>query len=148
MRLHLAWLLVALPAWAAELTPERVAQIRRDEAAAHARIAVRFGNRKHQELTAEERSAIVREQQAASREVLGRHGVSVKELARYTGKLKPEELRAVEDAERALEEKERAAKSAAPPPPTEPEVVRDVGEEGERVEPEQAPADSIPVEPP
>ncbi|MFP2909973.1 hypothetical protein ACLESD_34030 [Pyxidicoccus sp. 3LFB2] len=98
----------------AELTPEKVAEIRRDETQALSKVDAEFGNRKASEMSDEERSAAIEKQQAASASVLEKHGVSAKEYARYEARMGPEDnARAKAEAQR-LEEQAQAAKQAGP----------------------------------
>jgi len=91
-----------------ELTPEKIAAIRRDEKAAQAKVDAAYGNRKPSEMTNEERQKAIREQQAAGLSVMEKHGVSDKEYSRQLARMSPEEREAVERAEKKLEAEEKA----------------------------------------
>lgn len=93
----------------AELTPEKVAAIRRDEQQAEAKVNAEFGNRKPSEMSNEERSQAIGKQESASASVLEKHGVSAKEYARYTARMTPE------DNERAKAEEKRLEAEARQP---------------------------------
>lgn len=95
-----------------ELTPEKLAAIRRDEKAAQARVDSAYGNRKSSEMSNEERQQSTREQQAAGLGVMEKHGVSDKEYSRRMARLTPEERKAVDQAEKKLEAEEKAKRQA------------------------------------
>jgi len=112
-----SWL--ALPGLAraqdgAELTPEKVAEIRRDETQAAAKVEAEFGNRKPSEMSSAERSEAIKKQQAASALVLEKHGVSAKEYARYEARMGPEGNARAKAEEKRLEAQAKAAKQAEP----------------------------------
>ncbi|WP_223755089.1 hypothetical protein [Myxococcus sp. RHSTA-1-4] len=94
----------------AELTPEKVAQIRRDESQALAKVNEEFGNRQPSELSSEERAQAIDKQQAAAAAVLEKHGVSAKEYARYEARMRPEDNARAEAEKKRLEELAQAAK--------------------------------------
>jgi len=96
-----------------ELTPEKIAAIRRDEQKAQAKVDAAYGNRKPSEMSNEERQKAAREQQAAGLGVMEKHGVSDKEYSRHVARMSPEEREAVEQAEKKLEADEKAAREAA-----------------------------------
>lgn len=98
-----------------ELTPEKVAEIRQDDAQAQAKVSEEFGNRKPSEMSNEERAAAIEKQQAASAGVLEKHGVSAKEFARYEARMGPEGSARAKAEQKRLEEKAQAAKQAPPP---------------------------------
>ncbi|QSQ14676.1 hypothetical protein [Myxococcus landrumensis] len=70
-----------------ELTPEKVAHIRRDEADALQKVDDEFGNRKSSEMSNEERGQAIRKTSAATASVLEKHGVTAKEYERYTARM-------------------------------------------------------------
>jgi hypothetical protein len=107
-----SWLAVPGLALAQELTPEKIAAIRRDEQAAQAKVDAAYGNRKPSEMSNEERRQAARDQQTAGMGVLEKHGVSDKEYARHTARMRPEEREAVAQAEKKLEAEEKAAQAA------------------------------------
>lgn len=96
-----------------ELTPEKIAAIRRDEQAAKAKVDAEYGNRKSSEMNTEERRQQIQERQKAGLAVLEKHGVSDKEYSRRIARMSREENEAVARAEKNLEAKEKAAKEAA-----------------------------------
>ena len=96
-----------------ELTPEKIAAIRRDEQAAQARVNAAYGNRKPSELSNEERRQVIQDQQKAGLEVMEKHGVSDKAYSRQVARMGREEREAVKQAEKKLEAEELAAREAA-----------------------------------
>ncbi|ATB48957.1 hypothetical protein [Corallococcus macrosporus] len=112
-----SWLVMpgqALAADSTELTPEKVAEIRRDEAQALSEVDEEYGNRKPSEMSTEERREAIDKQKAASASVLEKHGVSAKDYARYEARMSPaDNARAKAEAQR-LEEAAKAAKQPAP----------------------------------
>ncbi|WP_241759234.1 hypothetical protein [Pyxidicoccus parkwayensis] len=107
-----------------DLTPEKVAEIRRDDAQAQAKVNEEFGNRKPSELSNEERTQAIDKQQAASAAVLEKHGVSAKEYARYEARMGPEGNARAKAEQQRLEAQAQAAKQ--PPAPTEEKAAEDV----------------------
>ncbi len=114
-------LLVSLLLWPAlalaQLTPEKVAQIRLEEQEAMEKISKEHGDRLPGEMDNAERRQVIEKQRAASAAVLQKHGVSTKDFALYTMRMSREEQeqsktaqRRLEDAAKAKKEKERAAK--------------------------------------
>jgi hypothetical protein len=108
----------------AELTPEKVAQIRRDESQAISKVDAEFGNRKSSELSSEERGQVIDKQQAAAAAVLEKHGVSAKEYARYEARMGPEDNARAKAEEKRLEEAQ--AQAAKQPAPTGEKAAEDV----------------------
>lgn len=126
-----------------ELTPEKLAAIRRDEKAAQARVDSAYGNRKSSEMSNEERQQSTREQQAAGLGVMEKHGVSDKEYSRRMARLTPEEREAVDQAEKKLEAEEKAKRAS--------EQKKREGENAEALAPDDIPiqmgiSDENPVE--
>ena len=110
-----SWLAVPGLALAQEqqaLTPQKIAEIRRDDQAAQARVNAAYGNRKPSEMSTEERSQATKDQQAAGLAVLEKHGVSDKDYSRQVARMSPEEREAVAKAEKKLEADEKAAQEA------------------------------------
>ncbi|WP_246356893.1 hypothetical protein [Pyxidicoccus fallax] len=99
----------------AELTPEKVAQIRHDETQAVAKVNEEFGNRKPSEMSSEERAQAIDKQQSATAAVLEKHGVSAKEYARYEARMRPEDNVRAKAEEKRLEERAQAAAKAPAP---------------------------------
>ena len=106
-------LLASSAARAQELDPAKVAEIRRAEKAALAKVAAEHGNRQPHEMDNQERREVIRKQQAAQQGVLEKHGVSTREWVNYTAKMSPEEQSQAEAAEKKLEADARAKKEAA-----------------------------------
>lgn len=110
------WMAIPGLAWAQdeeqELTPEKIAAIRRDEQAAQAKVDAAYGNRKASEMSPGERQQAIREQQAAGLDVMAKHGISDKDYARRVARLSPEEREAVAREEKRLEEEEKKAQAA------------------------------------
>jgi hypothetical protein len=103
-----SWLAMPGLALAEDIPPEKLAAIRRDEQAALAKVNAAYGNRKPSEMSNEERTQSIREQQQAAQSVLEKHGVSDKDYARQTATMGPEEREAVALAEKNLEDEEKA----------------------------------------
>jgi hypothetical protein len=114
-----------------ELTPEKIAAIRRDEKAAQAKVDAANGNRKSSEMSNEERQQSIRDQQSAGLGVMEKHGVSDKEYSRRVARMTPEEREAVDRAEKKLEAEEKAKREA--------EQKKQQGEEAEARAPEDIP---------
>jgi hypothetical protein len=130
-----SWL--ALPGLAlaqeeSELTPQKVAAIRRDEEAALARVDEAHEKKQPSEMDREERRQVIQEQQAASAAVLEKHGVTAKEYARYTARMGPDGNAAVEAELKRLDAeakaKEAKAKEAAAAPPQEVAIQQGINE--------------------
>jgi hypothetical protein len=95
-----------------ELTPEKLAAIRRDEQKAQAKVNEAYGNRKPSEMSNEERRQAIQDQQKAGLEVLEKHNVSDKAYSRQVARMGRDEREAVKQAEQQLEAQEKAAKEA------------------------------------
>ncbi|WP_224372978.1 hypothetical protein [Hyalangium versicolor] len=132
-----SWLAVPGLAMAQEdLTPQKIAEIRRDEQASQAKVNAAYGNRKPSEMSNEERGQAAREQQAAGMAVLEKHGVSDKEYSRHVARMGREESAAVAREEKKLDDEAKAAQAA-----------RDAkAAEKKRIEEEGLPPDQIPVQ--
>ncbi|MFB1483769.1 hypothetical protein [Corallococcus sp. RDP092CA] len=107
-------LVLATPALAEEegLTPEKVAAIQRDEAAAEAKVNAEHGNRKPSEMSNAERGQAIRDQQKEAAKVMEKHGVSAKEFATFTARMTPEDNQRVANEAKRLDDKEKAEKEA------------------------------------
>jgi len=114
------WLITPNLALAGKLTPEQLARIRRAEKAAVDKVNAAHGNKKSSELSAAERREMIREQQEAVQKVMDEHGVTAKDYARQSARMGPKQNAQVAAAEKALEEKEKAAGAANPPQDKEP----------------------------
>ncbi|QDE98498.1 hypothetical protein [Myxococcus xanthus] len=115
-----SWLVIpgqALAADSAELTPEKVAEIRRDEAQALSKVDEEYGNRKSSEMSTAERREAIDKQKAASASVLEKHGVSGKDFARYEARMSPADNARAKAEEQRLAEAAKAAKAAKQPAP-------------------------------
>lgn len=88
------------------LTPEKAAEIQRDQDKAMAKIDAKFGNKKPSELTPDEKREIVKARADAEKESLDKAGVSAKEWARYTGTMDRAETKEMKDAQKAIEKRE------------------------------------------
>ncbi|MFL5344343.1 MAG: hypothetical protein ACJ8AT_06100 [Hyalangium sp.] len=124
-----AW--VAMPGLAlaeVELTPEKIAEIHRDEQAAKAKVNAAHGHKDPSEMTNEERAQAIQDEQAAALAVMEKHGVSDKEYSRHVAQMSLEEREAVSKAEKKLEAaaKEKAAKEAAQGKEEEPKAPEDI----------------------
>ncbi|MCP3098624.1 hypothetical protein LZ198_07010 [Myxococcus sp. K15C18031901] len=110
-----------------ELTPEKVAQIRRDEAAAMKKVSAEFGDRKSSEMSNEERGQQAAKQAGATASVLEKHGVSAKEYERFAAKMGREGNERAAAENQRLETQEKSAKQAAAKPAEEKEVTIQAG---------------------
>lgn len=127
-----ASLLFALPAFADELSVEKVAELQAEQEKIRKSISKKYGDRPSSELTNEERGQQIKEEQAAMRALFEKHGVTDKELAIRELRMDREEREAVKDARAALAAREEAKKAEeAQPPPgsSEPEIIRGTSEE-------------------
>ena len=123
------WLITPNLALAGELTPEQLARIRRAEKAAVDKVNAAHGNKKSSELSAAERREMIREQQEAVQKVMDEHGVTAKDYARQSARMGPKQNEQVAAAEKALEEKEKAAGAAKDKEPGEIQVQEGFSEE-------------------
>ncbi|MGE6762807.1 hypothetical protein ACQKGO_32655 [Corallococcus interemptor] len=107
-------LLLAAPALAEDegLTPEKVAAIQRDEAAAQAKVNNEYGNRKPSEMSNAERGQAIRDQQSEAAKVMEKHGISAKEYATYTARMTPDDNQRVANETKRLDDKAKAEKEA------------------------------------
>ncbi len=106
----------------AELTPEKVAAIRRDEQQALSKVDAEYGNRKPSEMSQEERREAIQKQAAATASAMEKHGVSAKDYARYTARMTPEDNARAKAEEKRLEAQAAQAAAAAKKPAEEEEV--------------------------
>jgi hypothetical protein len=107
-----ATLILSLSA-GADLTPEKAAEIANDQAKAQAAVSAKYGNKKSTELTPDERRAMIKDQADADRKALDKHGISVKDWARYEQTQGRADYAAQKTAVKQLQEKEKAAAAAA-----------------------------------
>lgn len=94
-----------------ELTPEKVAHIRQDEADALQKVDDEFGNRKSSEMSNEERGQAIRKNSAATAAVLEKHGVTAKEYERYTARMGQEGNERAKAEGQRLSEQAKSAKA-------------------------------------
>ncbi len=106
-------LLLAVAAAAEPISAERAATIERDQKKAQKAVAEKYGNKKPSELTQDERREMIREQLAADREVLEKHGISAKDWARHEISQSREERAEQKAAAEKLEADEKAAAEKA-----------------------------------
>jgi hypothetical protein len=100
-----------------ELTPEAVANVRREQKAADEKIEKAHGNKPHSEMTPDERRQYMDEQRQARMEVLQKHGLDDKEYSRYEARLTKDEraqTKAEEDRLTAKAKKDEEDKKNAP----------------------------------
>lgn len=102
--LALLALVLSAPALASELTPQRLAEIQRAEAAALEKVHSDFGNKKPSELSASERSAYIRRQNEALNQVHAELKVDTKRYARTLARQTRAEREALHEAQKALED--------------------------------------------
>ncbi len=121
-------LTLGLGAQAAEpLTPEQLARVRHDEAAALARVEAAHGHRKPSEMEPEERRQVIEEQAAAVQEALRRNGVDAKTYARQSARLDREQWADYEAQLQRLEAQEARARTPAPRTPRAGEIEVEYG---------------------
>jgi hypothetical protein len=98
------------------VSPAQVADIEHDQAKANAALQLKHGNMKPSELSLDERRALIREQAAAEKQILEKHGVSEKEWALGKQRQSRDERAQVKAAGEALKAKDQAdAENAAKP---------------------------------
>ncbi len=135
----LVCLLTALAVHAEDLTPEKRAQLQRDQQKAGEAIEKKYGNKKSSELSADERRSLMKEKAAAERDVLEKAGVDPKEFARSSTKMGRDEKTRTDDAMKDLEAKEAAAaKDSGKKPAGKKEVVIEKNGKGQGEEVNEA----------
>lgn len=129
IRLHLtaalALLFCGTLAAGGELTPEQIAKIRRDEKEELKKVQAAHGNKKSNEMSNEERRALMADQAKAANAAYEKNGVSAKDFAQSQARLSRGEEKAAQAEEKRLEAKataEAAAKGAGKKGPAEIEV--------------------------
>lgn len=129
----IAWLLTATVLCAdSSLTTGKAAQIERDQQKASLEVAKKFGNRKPNELSGDERREMIRAQAEADREVLDKHGVDPKTWASYSAHQSRDEYAAQKAQVKELVEKEKQdeeARAKAAQQPTEITIQRGISDE-------------------
>jgi hypothetical protein len=106
MSLHLVTLCLALVA-DEPLSPQKAAAVTREQAKAQADVAAKYGNKKSSELTPDERRQMIKDQTAAEKQVLEKHGVDAKTWARESIKRDRAQLATAKAEEQKLAEKEQ-----------------------------------------
>jgi hypothetical protein len=96
-----------------DLTPDKAAKIERDKSKAMDAIDKKYGNKKPNELSSDERKAIAQERSAAEHQALEKNGSSEKAYTRYQSKMSKEERAASKNAGEKLEANEKAADAQA-----------------------------------
>lgn len=131
---------VAALLYADELNPQTAAAIAREQAKAQAKVGEKYGNRKSSELSTDERRQMIKDQAAAEKEVLDKHGLDPRDWARYEARQGRAEREAQQQAEKALADQEQAeaAKAKAPQEPQEIPVQRGFNDQNPVVLDEQA----------
>jgi hypothetical protein len=105
-------LALSVPAWAydSSLTPEKMAEIQREQKKALDEVAKAHGNKKPGEMSSTERRALMQEQADAEQKVFKKYGIDAKEFTRRKATMSKEERAQTAAAEKALEKKEVEAK--------------------------------------
>lgn len=111
--LFLALLLAGAAHAADPLSPKELAVVDREMGKEMGEIEKKYGNKKPNELTLEERRGYTHDRSAAERKVLDRLGVDAKAYTNRVGKLSRSERDEVKAASDALEAKEKADKKKA-----------------------------------
>ncbi|MET0403109.1 MAG: hypothetical protein ABW123_11935, partial [Cystobacter sp.] len=96
------WLIVPALAFAEDLSPEKLARIRRDEKAAMEQVNAKHGGKQSSEMDSAERRQMIQEQQEALQGVMEQHGVSRKDYARQVARMGPKQNAQVDAAEKVL----------------------------------------------
>lgn len=99
---------LALPAGAAEFSPEQVAKIRHEEKAALKKVDEAHGNKKPGEMDNEERRKVIEEKAVAAQAVYEKNGVSAKDFVQYSARMSREDQARAKAEEQRLEEKAKA----------------------------------------
>ncbi len=95
------------------LSAQQTAAIEHENDKAQAEISKKYGDRKPNELSADERREMTREQAAAEKKVLEKNGVSAKQWAKETQNVGRDEYSQRQAIKKDLAEKEKAAADAA-----------------------------------
>jgi hypothetical protein len=90
------------------LPPREIAAIERDQQKAQAAVTAKYGNKKPEELTGDERRAQARDLAEAQREVLEKHKVEAREWAVSQSRQSREDREEVKKEGQALAEQEKA----------------------------------------
>jgi hypothetical protein len=132
--------LVSFGAQADDLTPETVARIRREQDAADKKLAKAHGDKKHSEMSQDERREFIEEQRKARAEVLDKHGLNDKEYSRYEARQSKEDRLETSAADKRLADKEKEKEEADKHPKKKDEPIpiqRGFGKNGQSVEMER-----------
>jgi len=95
------------------IPPDEAAAIALDTREAQDEVAKKYGNKKPSELSNDERSQMIKDQAAAEKKVLDKHGVSPSTWARQQMAQSPKEAAAQKERVKALEDKRKADAEAA-----------------------------------
>ncbi len=128
-------------AWAADLSPDKAAQVSRDRQKAMDEVNKKYGNKKSSELSSDERRQMIRDQNEAMSRVLDKNGVDAKDFARWEAKASGSDRAAAKEASDALDKRDEDAKKAGAakgvgPQPNEHGVIIEKGGKGKPPEPE------------
>jgi len=93
---------------AQDISTQDVAAAEREEKAALAKVEAAHGNKPPQEMSAEERAQIIREQQEASQAVYARHSLDTKAFAKRVMRMSPGERGQVEAEKARMDQEEKA----------------------------------------
>lgn len=108
-----ALLLASSSAFAADLDPQKAAQIQLDRDRALGQVKQKYGSKKLSEMSNDEKKALARDTADAEQKALDKNGVSAKEWSRYEATMNRSERAATEKAKEDLLKKEEAEKKAA-----------------------------------
>jgi hypothetical protein len=103
---------VATPAFA-EITPEQAAKIDREKKKAMEDIDKKYGNKKGNELSNDERRAQTKERAEALEKVLDKNGATAKEYSKFEATASSADRAAAKEQGAAMDKKEAADKQAA-----------------------------------
>lgn len=95
------------------IAPDEAAAIALDTKEAQDEVAKKYGNKKPSELSNDERTQMIKDQAAAEKKVLDKHGVSASAWARQQMAQSPKEAAAQKERVKALEDKRKADAEAA-----------------------------------
>jgi hypothetical protein len=109
MRASIAALILtaSFAARAEELSPETVANVRREQKAADEKVEKAHGNKPHSEMSSDERRQYMDEQRQARMEVLQKRGLDDKEYSRYEARLTKDQRAQTKSEDERLSAKEK-----------------------------------------
>lgn len=96
-----------------EMSLQEKAQVERDNDKAQAEVDKKYGNRPVNQLSPDERRAIMKDKAAAEQKVLDKHGLTPQQWVKTTQKIQPKEWEDRKAVKKQLEEKEKADAEAA-----------------------------------